>query len=357
MEREIQFFERPALLQEELPGKRARCLLCPRGCVVAPGRKGFCRVRKNRDGRLHTLIYGRVSSLSADTIEKKPVFHYQPGSMALSLGSLSCNLRCLHCQNWHIAHVRSLVGSRTFLSPEVMVNLALETQCQGVAWTYNEPTIWLEFALEGATLCKEKGLYTCFVTNGYITPQALDTIGPFLDVFRVDVKGFSDSFYRELARAKDWEAILKAAERARNRWNMHVEIVTNVIPQWNDEEGTLRSIARWVVSSLGKETPWHVTRFVPHLRLSHLPPTPVETLERAREIGLEEGLLYVYSGNVPGHSGEHTYCPSCGAVLIARWGFGVREVFLEEGKCPECGLRPPIRGPAKVTERGLQPLL
>ncbi len=357
MEEEIQFFERLALMQEGLPGKRVRCLLCPRGCVIAPGRRGFCRVRENRDGRLHTLIYGRVSSLSADTIEKKPVFHYQPGSMALSLGSLSCNLRCLHCQNWHIAHARSLIGNRTFLSPEVMVNLALETQCQGVAWTYNEPTIWLEFALKGAELCKEKGLYTCFVTNGYITPRALDALGPYLDIYRVDVKGFSDSFYRELAHARDWKAILWAAERARSRWNMHVEVVTNVIPQWNDDERTLRSIARWLVSTLGKDTPWHVTRFIPHLRLSHLAPTPVEKLDRAREIGLEEGLRYVYSGNVPGHPGEHTYCPACGARLIARWGVGVREVFLQEGRCPECGLQPPIKGPVKVTERGLQPLL
>jgi pyruvate formate lyase activating enzyme len=244
-----------------------------------------------------------------------------------------------------------------YLSPEVMVELARDTDCQGVAWTYNEPTIWLEFTLRGAELCKEKGLYTCYVTNGYITSRALDVIGPYLDIYRVDIKGFSDRFYRELARAKDWQAILQAAERAKNRWKMHLEVVTNVIPTWNDDTGTLRSIARWIVSHLGEDTPWHVTRFAPHLRLSHLPPTPVKTLEIAREIGKEEGLSYVYTGNVPGHPGEHTYCPHCGHKLITRFGFGVREVFLEGGRCPQCGYQPPIIGEVKVTHHGIQPLL
>ena len=343
---------REALLQESLPGGKARCLLCPRACVVADGKRGYCFTRLNRGGRLYTLTYGLVSSATADTIEKKPVFHYQPGSLAMSLGSLGCNLRCIHCQNWRIAHVKPSEFQESILPPRRLVQHALREGCQGIAWTYNEPSLWLEYTLRGAELAREQGLYTCYVTNGYITGRALDALGPWLDIYRVDVKGFGADFYRRLARARDWDSILRAAERAKDRWGMHVEIVTNVIPGWNDQPGTLRSIARWILSALGAETPWHVTRFVPHLKLSHLPPTPRETLERGREMGTEEGLRFVYVGNVPGHPFQNTYCPWCGELLIARFGNMVTEVHLEGVSCVSCRRPLPLTGPARPTPEG-----
>lgn len=335
--------------QESLPDGKARCLVCPRGCVIAEGRRGFCHTRLNRGGRVHTLTYGLASSVMADTIEKKPVFHYQPGSMALSLGSFGCNLRCIHCQNWRIAHVKPAELQEDILPPHRLVELALRRKCQGIAWTYNEPTLWLEYTIDGAESARKEGLYTCYVTNGYITKRALDALGPLLDIYRVDVKGFSADFYRRLAHARDWKAVLRAAERAGGHWGMHVEVVTNVIPGWNDEPRVLRSIARWIFSELGPETPWHVTRFVPHLKLSHLDPTPVRTLERGREIGGEEGLRFVYLGNVPGHPAQNTYCPHCGERVISRYGMGVDELRLDGNRCARCGSPLPITGPARVT--------
>jgi pyruvate formate lyase activating enzyme len=218
-----------------------------------------------------------------------------------------------------------------------MVAMAGKYGCKGVAWTYNEPTIWFEYTLDGARLAKQKGLYTVYVTNGYITPEALDAIGPYLDAFRVDVKGFTNDFYRKLAQVPNWETILDAAVRAKKKWNMHVEIITLVIPTWNDDEAQLRSIADWIAEELGEMTPWHVTRFMPYLELSNIPPTPVETLERARDIGQKAGLKYVYIGNVPGHPGENTHCHNCKKLIIERSGYEIGENNVtSDGRCAFC---------------------
>lgn len=338
-----------AMFYESLSAGRVKCGLCPYLCIIAPGRAGYCGVRQNIDGKLYTMIYGKVSSVMADPIEKKPLFHFHPGTRALSLGTLGCNMRCIHCQNWQISHVIPVKGvgngkvynvieelPTQHLSPEEMVRLAKEYDCQGVAWTYNEPTIWFEYTYDGARLAKQNGLYTVYVTNGYITPEALDTIGPYLDAYRVDVKGFTKEFYKNLANIKDFKPVLEAAERAKKKWNMHVEIVTLVIPTWNDDEMQLRGIAKWIKEKLGPETPWHVTRFVPYLELAHLPPTPTETLEEARQIGLDAGLKFVYIGNVPGHAGENTYCPKCKKLLIERVGYEIGKYNVENGKCAFC---------------------
>jgi pyruvate formate lyase activating enzyme len=327
-----------ALLYHRLNG-RVQCEVCQRRCIVNEGRRGFCRTRLNKGGRLYSLTYGRVASLSINPIEKKPVFHFYPGSRWLSLGSLGCNFLCPGCQNWEIAHSRvDLMEEPTeFISPEKSVRLARERDCLGISWTFNEPTLWFEYTLEGARLAREEGLFTNYVTNGFMTGEALDEIGPYLDVFRVDIKGFSGETYHKVAHIKDLKGILGVTERAKGKWDMHVEVVTNVTPGFNDSEEELKGIASWIRDSLGRDTPWHVTRFYPHLHLSHLPPTPIPKLERAREIGLEAGLNYVYIGNVPGHPGENTCCPSCGRLLIERFIYEITFHETEGGRCLGCG--------------------
>ena len=324
---------REALLYEKI-GERVRCNTCPRHCVLGEGKRGFCFTRQNQGGRLFTLIYGEVASLSINPIEKKPVFHFYPGSRWLSLGALGCNFRCPGCQNWELSHSRG--GPASYLSPEELISLAKRYHCLGISWTFNEPTIWLEYTVDGAKLAKEEGLYTNYVTNGYITEEALDAIGPYLDVYRMDIKGFSRASYARTAHIPDFAPILEAAKRAKKRWGMHVELVTNLTPGYNDDEGEIRGIARWIREELGAYTPWHITRFFSHLQLSHLKPTPLDALERARQIALEEGLHYVYAGNVPGHSGENTYCHQCGRLLIRRYGFDIVEYNLKQGSCRFC---------------------
>jgi len=342
--------KREAILYEKEQEGRVRCNLCPRRCLIMSGKAGYCGVRQNIEGTLYTLIYGLASSVAVDPIEKKPLFHFYPGSAALSLGTIGCNMRCIHCQNWQISHVVPIKGLEKgkvynlvediptrYVSPENMVEMAVEAGAQGIAWTYNEPTIWMEYALDGAKLAKKKGLYTVFVSNGYMTQEALDTIGPYLDALRVDIKGFTNEFYRKLAQVPNWQTILEATERAKKRWNMHVEIITLVIPGWNDDDAQLRSIADWIAETLGEMIPWHVTRFVPHLELGHLPATPVQTLEKARQIGLDAGLKYVYIGNVPGHKGENSYCHKCGKLVIERIGYDLSKFeLLDDGKCGYC---------------------
>ncbi len=285
--------------------------------------------------------------MSINPIEKKPVFHFYPGSQWLSLGTLGCNFRCPGCQNWEISHASpgQTFQETKFFSPEKLVELAHKHGCLGLSWTFNEPTIWLEYTLDGARLAKEQGLLTNYVTNGYITPEALDLIGPYLDVFRVDLKGFSQETYHHLAHIEDFTGILEVTKRAKGKWGMWVEVVTNVIPGYNDAEDELVRIASWIRKELGEYTPWHVTRFFPQLELSHLEPTPIATLERARRIGQQEGLKYVYLGNVPGHPGENTYCSECGELLIQRHVFDITQCNLEEGHCPHCHKRLPGRFP------------
>lgn len=335
-----------ALFYNTIDDGRVQCTLCPRRCIIANTKLGFCGVRRNLDGKLYCLTYGKVSSACADTIEKKPLYHFFPGSYAYSIGSLGCNMRCRHCQNWHIAHANINASSRetTFIPVEDLIKLTKDTGCKGIAWTYNEPTIWIEYAIDGAKAAKREGLYTVFVTNGFISPDALDAIGPCLDAYRVDLKGFNGKFYPEVAHVKNIQPILDAAIRAKTKWKMHVEVITLVVPGYNDSAEELREIARFIFQNLGKETPWHATRFHPHLDLSQIPPTPVRKLEEARKIGMEEGLQFVYTGNVPGHPGENTYCYRCGKTLIERLGFCANTFEIENGKCRYCKADIPIVG-------------
>lgn len=327
--------EKESYLYAMLDEGKARCLVCQRRCIIPEGKRGWCLTRVNKGGRVYTLMYGEVSSFSINPIEKKPVFHFFPGSMWFSIGSLGCNFRCPGCQNWEIAHWKEGERHTEYLPPKEAVIKAKASGCTGISWTFNEPTIWFEYTLDSARIAKAQGLYTNYVTNGYITEEALDMIAPFLDVYRVDVKGFSEKAYQRTGHIKDFRKILETTERAK-RYGMHVEVVTNVTPGYNDSDTELRGISSWIRNSLGQETPWHVTRFYPHLELSHLEPTPIPVLERAYLIGKEEGLFYVYLGNVPGHKWENTYCHKCGEMLIERYVFEIVKNRMREGRCPAC---------------------
>ncbi|MCE5323830.1 AmmeMemoRadiSam system radical SAM enzyme [bacterium] len=326
-----------ALLAENLDYGQIRCNICQRRCQISDGGVGYCRTKVNYDGKLYDTIYGVISSSAADPIEKKPVFHYKPGSLCYSVGTLGCNFRCVFCQNWEIAYadaVESAGYCKTGVSPEMLVRLAKENQCEGIAWTYNEPSIWLNYTLDCAKLCKENDLYTVYVTNGYATPEALDLIGPYLDVYRVDIKSMDNNFYKQLIKVPSVQGILDVTVRARTEWGMHVECVTNIIPGWNDSADNLTKTARWIADYLGTNTPWHVTRFFPYGELSDVPPTPPETLEAAVRIGKQAGLKFIYLGNMRTETGENTYCPKCGSLAVRRSGYSTQIVGVtKDGRC------------------------
>lgn len=310
-----------AALQETLQDGSARCMICERRCVIPPGQCGFCKTRRNDKGTIKGIVHGAVSTVAVAPVEAKPIFHFLPGSKWLSLGTLGCNFRCPGCQNHEIACAdpcKDGLGKARYMEPEEVVEEALAKGCQGIAWTYNEPTMWLEYTLETSELAKRNHLYTAYITNGYMTHDALDLIGRYLDVYRFDLKGFSAESYSKIAGIDDYEAVLENALRVKSKYKAHVEVVTNVIPGINDADIELGRLATWIATRLGKRTPWHVTRFIPHADLADVPETPVETLDRARKIGIDVGLLYVYTGNVPGYPGENTYCPKCGRVVVGR---------------------------------------
>ena len=321
-------------------GARVQCGLCPHACLIAEGARGVCGARGVEDGRLRALTYGLVSSAALDPIEKKPVFHFCPGSMVMSFGSVGCTMKCGHCQNWQISRPKGDDGSvgLRYVEPSDAVRLALDSHADGIAFTYNEPVIWLEWVLDVGRLAKEAGLYTVMVTNGYVTPAGLDLFAEVTDVWRVDIKGFSDAPFRRLCKVHHPEVVREQAVRAKREHGMHVECVTNVVPTVNDSEDELRSIARWIAYDLGPDTPWHVTRFMPYLEFADLPPTPIATLTRARDIGREEGLHFVYLGNVDVKGGEDTVCPACGTAAIRRFGYATRiEALTAENHCASCG--------------------
>ncbi len=332
-------------LYEQLPGSRVRCDVCQWHCNIGPGELGVCRTRQNTDGALFSLNYGIASSIAVDPIEKKPLFHFFPASRVFSVGGWGCNFRCLHCQNWQISCTAPPeAGKSGFISPEMVIDLAEQEDCQGIAWTYNEPSTWFEFTLDSARMAKENGMYTAYVTNGYLTPEALDMIGPYLDAWRVDIKGFTDELYKDLSGLAHWRGILDTTSRARNKWNMHVEVITNIIPTLNDTEDQFRGIAGWIRDYLGELTPWHVTRAYPQYRLKHLPPTPLSSIAKAVDAGLAENLRFVYTGNIPIPAGkdaslckEDTHCYSCGSVAIRRTGYQTRITGLRGSNCTSCG--------------------
>jgi pyruvate formate lyase activating enzyme len=326
-----------ARFYEKLDAGRVRCGLCRFRCLIDAGQRGHCTVRENRDGVLYSLVYGRAVAEQVDPIEKKPLFHVLPGSRSYSLATVGCNFRCLHCQNHRISQpeATSVEASGHFLAPETVVERALDAGCHSISYTYTEPTIFFEYAYDTAVLARRAGLRNVFVSNGYITNEALAAIAPYLDAANIDLKGFSASFYNEVVGASLSEVL--DCIREYRRLGIWLEITTLIVPGLNDSEEQLRGIAHFIVSELGPQTPWHVTQFYPTFRLTVVPRTPVATLRSARSIGLEAGLHYVYEGNVPGEGGENSCCPSCGGLLIKRYGYIIEKNLLARGKCPGCG--------------------
>jgi len=324
------------MFQESREEHAVQCGLCSHRCVIPLGRRGICAVRENIDGVLYSLVYDKVISQNIDPIEKKPLFHFQPGSLSFSIATPGCNFRCRHCQNADISQLPidrngMVVGKPVSLS--TIVAAASQHGCSSISYTYTEPTIYFELAYDVARLATETGLRNVFVTNGYITSEALLTIKPYLHAANIDLKGFRDEFYRKVCGAK--LAPVLDAIRLYKESEIWIEITTLIIPGQNDSDGELRDIAQFV-KSVGEEIPWHVSRFHPTYKLLDQPRTPVETLRRARQIGLEAGLRYVYEGNVPGQ-GEDTICWSCKETVVKRFGFSVQENMIRGGKCGYCG--------------------
>ncbi|GAB7028372.1 AmmeMemoRadiSam system radical SAM enzyme [Geotalea toluenoxydans] len=326
--KEAMFYERKA-------GDTVKCGLCRFRCLIPSGKRGICMVRENQGGTLYTLVYGKAIAEHVDPIEKKPLFHVLPGSRSYSIATVGCNFRCLHCQNYAISQPSggTLEIMGTELSPEEIVANAKRSGCASISYTYTEPTIYFEYAYDTAVLARAAGLKNIFVTNGYITPEALSQIRPYLDAANIDLKGYSDRFYKEVVHAMLQEVLDSIVEYKRQE--IWIELTTLVIPNWNDSDADLEGIARFIAGKVGIEVPWHVSQFYPTYKLLDQPRTPLATLDRARQIGKNAGLRYVYEGNVPGSQGEHTFCPECGELLIHRTGY-ITASKLAEGKCGRC---------------------
>lgn len=315
--------------------QKVRCFLCNHHCLIKEGQRGICWVRENRQGTLYSLVYGKPIARHIDPIEKKPLFHFLPGSASYSIATLGCNFRCLFCQNADISQARetkSIFGEE--LTPEEIITDVLSSPCRSISYTYTEPTIFLEYAQDIAVLASAQGLKNVFVSNGYMTPEALESIHPHLHAANVDLKAFREEFYKTQCKAK--LAPVLESLKIMKRMGIWVEVTTLIIPTLNDSREELKELAQFIAEELGPETPWHISRYHPTYRLTDLPITPVKTLQQAWEIGKEQGLRYVYTGNVPGDQGEKTLCYHCGHLLLDRYGFSILKNNLQKGKCPQC---------------------
>ncbi|MCP4895387.1 MAG: AmmeMemoRadiSam system radical SAM enzyme [bacterium] len=318
----------------KLPADRVECQLCPQACKVADAERGMCGVRENRSGTYYTLVHGVVCSAHTDPIEKKPFFHVLPGESAFSYATPGCNVECKFCQNWEISQFRPEQVPSYYLPPVALARAALRSGARATAATYSEPVVFWEFVRDAAVAARKLGLRSTVVTNGFIQEAPLLEVLPHLDAVKVDLKSFRDEFYHRQVRG-ELKPVLKALELIRSA-GVWLEIVVLVIPTLNDTEREIRDLSKWVKANLGCEVPVHFTRFHPTYRLTNLPPTPVSVLERCWASSKAEGLDYVYVGNVPGHKGEHTYCPDCGHTVVRRIGFRVLENELKDGACSKC---------------------
>jgi pyruvate formate lyase activating enzyme len=330
--------EKEAMLFEKLADQKVHCILCGHSCTISPGKRGICGVRENKDGVLYSLVYGTLIAEHIDPIEKKPFFHVYPGSTSYSIAAVGCNFCCDFCQNYEISQMPRL--SKTIMGNDVepaeVVERAKKNKCQTIAYTYTEPTIYFEMAYETSKIAREQGIENLFVTNGFMTPLAVETISPYLTAANVDLKSFRNDFYKQKCGAK-LQPVLDCLQKMK-QMKIWVEITTLLIPDLNDSDEELKDIASFI-AALGKETPWHISRFHPQFKMLDRAATPVAALQRACEIGKEAGLKYVYTGNVPGDKGESTYCYSCGKPLIERYGFMVKNTHLNGNKCANCGIQ------------------
>jgi len=323
-----------AKFYEKQPHKKIKCKLCPRECVIDDRERGYCGARENRGGTYFTLVHSRVVSAHIDPIEKKPFFHYYPGTLAFSVATAGCNVNCKMCQNWEISQVRPEQVRAIYLPPKDLAELAKRYGCPSLAYTYSEPVIFYEYLVDAADAGHAVGIKSAVVTGGYIQGEPLQKLCQHVDAIKVDLKAFSEKYYREIVNG-ELKPVLDALVTMR-KLKMWSEIVYLVIPTLNDSDQEFKALARWVKSELGPDVPLHFSRFHPDYLLKNLPPTPLNTLERAKAIADSEGLHYVYLGNVPGHPAESTYCPKCKRLVVERVGFTVKSIRLRKGKCPDC---------------------
>lgn len=326
-----------AICYEKLDEEAVHCFLCSQHCRIKPGKRGKCGVRENREGQLWSLVYGKLIAQHIDPIEKKPLFHFYPGSRSYSIATAGCNFRCLFCQNADISQSPRELGAiyGQPVAAETVIEEAREAACNSISYTYTEPTIFMEYALDVGQLAHAAGIKNVFVSNGFMTQESLAAITPYLDAANVDLKAFTDRFYHDQCGAR-LDPVLKTLERMKQA-GIWLEVTTLLIPGLNDNSAELRELALFLYQ-LGPEIPWHISRFHPTYRLTDRPPTPVSTLQMARNIGLEIGLKYVYVGNVPGDAGENTRCHGCGNLLIERFGFSIKRVGLDGTRCRACGV-------------------
>lgn len=324
---------------EKLEHQEVRCLLCPKECLVGDRERGYCGVRENRDGTYYTLVYGQPCSLHLDPIEKKPFFHVLPGTNALSLSTVGCNMECKFCQNWQISQTRPEQVETSFVTPGYIVDQAIALRSQSIAYTYGEPVVFIEYMQDIAEEARKKGVRSVVVTSGYIKKEPLLDLCHLVDAIKVDLKAFEESYYRDIC-SSELKPVLDSIVQIRTE-GIWLELVYLMVPTLNDNPEKIREMARWLIDSVGKDVPIHFSRFFPQYRLTNLPPTPVSSLERAYEICREEGLQYVYVGNVPGHKTESTYCPSCSKVVVTRRGYRVASIDVENGQCRFCGEKIP----------------
>jgi len=332
-----------AMLYKQSEGNIVDCHLCARRCKMHDGGVGFCLVRKNEKGKLYSLNYAKACSACVDPINKKPLSHFHPGSMVMSIATIGCNFRCRFCDNWMISQEKEITGYD--FPPEQVVKATKENGCQGVSYTYTEPTIFFEYAYDTAVLAKKEGFFNTFVTNGYMTPEAVKTIAPVLDAATVDFKGGADpEFYKEFSAVPSVEPIYESLKEMKKH-GIHIEITNLVVPKIGDSLERIRQLASWIRDNLGKDTPFHLLRFHPDYRLAEIPSTSVKALEEAYNISSGIGLNYVYMGNVPGHRYENTYCPNCKELLVKRFGFEIEKWHLtEDMRCQACGHQIAIKG-------------
>jgi len=314
---------------------KVQCRLCPKECLIKPGQSGECRVRINIDGVLRTVVYSYPCSIHVDPIEKKPFFHFLPGTKTLSLATVGCNLHCKNCQNWEISQANPEDSEAFFCPPEKLVELAKTNQCTSLAYTYTDPVIYYEYTLDSSKLARATGIRNILVTAGYINKEPWKELLQYIDAARIDLKSISDDFYREVCSATlkpvlDCLVLTKAS-------GVHLEVINLVIPTLNDKPQQIRALAQWVKVNLGSDTPLHFSQFYPQYKMQYLPPTSAETLDTARQIAMSEGMQYVYIGNITSETGQNTYCPGCKTLLIERSGFTVLKNQLKNGNCPTCG--------------------
>lgn len=333
-----------AALYESLADGRVKCTACARYCKIGEDQIGLCGIRQNISGKLHLLVYGKVITGHIDPIEKKPVTHYMPGTKIFSIATTGCNWLCHYCQNYDISQRRKVEG--TDLSPEEVVALTKKYECQGIAYTYNQPTIFIEFAHDVGVLAKREGIINIFVSNGYDTPDTVRLMNEFLDCITVDFKGSGETqFVRRYIGIPDANPIFQTLQEIRDKTNIHIEITDLIVPQIGDNVEEGRKLSKWVYDNLGPDTPFHFLRFHPDYKLMNLPWTPVETLEKHYHAAKEVGLRFAYIGNVPGHPLEHTYCPGCSKIVIGRYGFDITSWNLDkDNRCMDCGYKIPVVG-------------